>query len=65
MSVPDPLAAFAEPPTTSMTILEIRTDSVLDSDVWGGEFDTHLASRAVHLATIPGLFSQYPSFSTN
>jgi hypothetical protein len=29
------LAAFAEPPTTSMTILDIRTDSILDSDVWG------------------------------
>jgi hypothetical protein len=33
-----PLAAFAEPPTTPMTILDIRTDFILDSDVW--EFDT-------------------------
>jgi hypothetical protein len=30
MSVPDPLTAFDEPPTSSMTILDIRTDSVLD-----------------------------------
>jgi hypothetical protein len=35
MSAPDHLAAFAEPPTTSMTILDLRTDFILDSDVWG------------------------------
>jgi hypothetical protein len=32
MSIPD---AFAEPPTTTVTILEIKTDAILDSDVWG------------------------------
>jgi hypothetical protein len=32
---PDALAAFTEPPTTTVTILEIKTDAILDSDVWG------------------------------
>jgi hypothetical protein len=35
MSIPDALAAFAEPPTTTVTILEIKTDAILDRDVWG------------------------------
>jgi hypothetical protein len=35
MSIPDALAALAEPPTTTVTILEIKTDAILDSDVWG------------------------------
>jgi hypothetical protein len=35
MSIPDALAAFAEPPTTTVTILEIKTDAILDSNVWG------------------------------
>jgi hypothetical protein len=34
MSIPDALAAFAEPPTTTVTILEIKIDTILDSDVW-------------------------------
>jgi hypothetical protein len=34
MPVPDRLATFAEPPTTFMTILDIRTESILDSGVW-------------------------------
>jgi hypothetical protein len=36
MSLPDALAAFAEPATTTVTILEIKTDAILDSD--DGEF---------------------------
>jgi hypothetical protein len=32
---PTPEAAFAEPPTTTVTILEIKTDATGDSDVWG------------------------------
>jgi hypothetical protein len=35
MSIPDALAAFVEPPTTTVTILEIKTDAILDSDVSG------------------------------
>jgi hypothetical protein len=33
MSVPDALAAFAEPATRTVTILEINGDAVLDSDI--------------------------------
>jgi hypothetical protein len=33
MTIPDGLAAFAEPPTTTVIILEIKTNTVLDSDV--------------------------------
>jgi hypothetical protein len=36
MSLPDALAAFAEPATTTVTILDIKTDAILDSD--DGEF---------------------------
>jgi hypothetical protein len=35
MSVPDALTAFAEPPTTTVTILEVKANAILDSDVWG------------------------------
>jgi hypothetical protein len=35
MSIPDALTAFAEPSTTTVTILEIKTGAILDSDVWG------------------------------
>jgi hypothetical protein len=35
MAIPDAIAAFAKPPTTTVTILEINTDAILDSDVWG------------------------------
>jgi hypothetical protein len=35
MSIPDALTAFAETPTTTVTILEIKTDAILDSDNWG------------------------------
>jgi hypothetical protein len=34
MYIPDALTAFAEPPTTTVTILEIKTDAI-DSDIWG------------------------------
>jgi hypothetical protein len=34
MSIPDARAAFAEPSTTTVTILEIKTDVILDSEVW-------------------------------
>jgi hypothetical protein len=35
MSIPYALAAFAEPPTTTVTIIEIKTNAILDSDFWG------------------------------
>jgi hypothetical protein len=35
MLIPDAPAVFAEPSTTTVTILEIKTDAILDSDVWG------------------------------
>jgi hypothetical protein len=35
MSIPDALAVFAEPRTTTVTILEITIYAILDSDVWG------------------------------
>jgi hypothetical protein len=37
MSIPDALAAFAEPPTTTVTILETTADAILNSEVW--DFD--------------------------
>jgi hypothetical protein len=45
MSLPDALAAFAEPPTTTVTILEIKTDTLLDSDVWGLR---HPSGHSIH-----------------
>jgi hypothetical protein len=45
MSIPDALAAFAEPSTTTVTILEIKTDAILDSDVWGLR---HLSGLSIH-----------------
>jgi hypothetical protein len=35
MSLPEAFTAFTEPPTTTVTILEIKTNVILDSDVWG------------------------------
>jgi hypothetical protein len=54
MSIPDALAAFAEPLTTTVTILEIKTDAILNSDVW--DFDIPPASRSIHLAKRPNAY---------
>jgi hypothetical protein len=35
MSISDALAAFAESPTTTVIIVEIKTDAIFDSDVCG------------------------------
>jgi hypothetical protein len=35
MPLPDTLAPFAEPPTTTVTILEIKIDTILASEIWG------------------------------
>jgi hypothetical protein len=48
MSIPDALAAFAEPATTTVTIFEIKTDAILDSEVWGLR---HPSGLSIHLAT--------------
>jgi hypothetical protein len=45
MSIPDSLAAFAEPLTTTVTILEIKTDAILDSNIWGLR---HPSGRSIH-----------------
>jgi hypothetical protein len=45
MSLPDALAAFAEPPTTTVTILEIKIDAILASDIWGLR---HPSSLSIH-----------------
>jgi hypothetical protein len=43
--IPDALSAFAEPAITTMTILEIKTDAILDSDVLGLQ---HPSGLSVH-----------------
>jgi hypothetical protein len=43
MSIPDALAAFAAPPTTTVTILEINTGAILDGDVWRFRYPSGLS----------------------
>jgi hypothetical protein len=45
MSILDALAAFVEPPTTTVTILETKTDAILDIEVWGLRY---LSGLSIH-----------------